>query len=384
MSQQDRFDRAISSLHEAMLGDAHWRESSALIDAACGWKGSHLVILDGHSGDGGRNRPEWAFDQFYYHGESAAELGRIYVRDFFRQDERIPRLMRLPNQRLMHVTDVWTEPELKTSATYNDLLRWCWGQDGFNVRMDGPDGLDIIMGIADPVGGVWNSGHIETIERMLPHIRQFIRVRHALVRAEALGTTLTGLLANAMVGVIYVDRRGAIVEANARAREILRQGDGLADRDGVLRARLATDDAKLQRVLADALPRLDRQPVSGSVTVERSLLLPRLVVHVNPVEVHQLDFGARSAAALVLLVDPGSRTSIDAGIVARTFRLTRAESQVAAALAEGRTVSEIAQTTFRAESTVRWLVKQVHAKLGISRQADLVRLVLSVTSAPTP
>ena len=79
MSQQDKFDRVVASLHEAALGDAHWRETSALIDDACGMKGAHLVIVDGRS----RDKPEWIFDQFYYHGESAAELGREYAEDFF-------------------------------------------------------------------------------------------------------------------------------------------------------------------------------------------------------------------------------------------------------------------------------------------------------------
>lgn len=134
-----------------------------------------------------------------------------------------------------------------------------------------------------------------------------------------------------------------------------------------IRARLATDDAALGRLLADALPGSGRPAVSGSMTLERSLLLPRLVIHVIPLAVHHLDFGARSCAALVLMVDPGNRLGIDADLVAATFRLTRAESQVAAALADGRTVREIAVTTFRQESSVRWLVKQIHAKLGISR-----------------
>ena len=53
-------------------------------------------------------------------------------------------------------------------------------------------------------------------------------------------------------------------------------------------------------------------------------------------------------------------------------------------LAEGRTVREIAAETRRQESSVRWLIKQVYNKQGISRQADLVRLVLSLAgSQPT-
>ena len=205
--------------------------------------------------------------------------------------------------------------------------------------------------------------------------------RAILVRTETLGTSLTGLLVNPMVGAIFLDRRGTIVEANSRAREFLRQQSGLSDRDGVLHARSGTEDAKLGRLLAGALAERGSRATGGSMTVDRSPLMPRLVVHVNPVGVHrvrQLEIGVRNAAALVLIVDPGSTRRVDADLVAETFHLTRAESQVAAALAEGRTVREIAETTFRAESTVRWLVKQIHTKLGISRQADLVRMVLSM------
>ncbi len=375
MDQQDRMDRAVESLHEAMLGDSRWCDTSVLVDEACGWKGAHLIIVDPQS----RGRPEWLFDQFYYHGVSAAELGRDYVANFYERDERIPRLMKTPFQRLVRVTDLLKEPELTTSDTYNDLLRRAEGRKGFNVRMAGPDGLQILMGLADPVDPHgWDSDHVETIERMLPHIRQFVRVRHALVRAEALGRSFGELLDNTMVGVVFLDRRGRIINANTRAHEILRRRDGVSDRDGVLRASVATDDARLGRLLADALPRDGRQAVSGSITLERSLLLPRLVVHVNPVVVQPLELGVRSAAAIVLLVDPGVRPKIDVDLVAATFRLTRAESQVAAALAEGSSVREIAESTFRAESSVRWLVKQIHAKLGISRQADLVRMILSM------
>lgn len=47
-------------------------------------------------------------------------------------------------------------------------------------------------------------------------------------------------------------------------------------------------------------------------------------------------------------------------------------------LAEGRTTSEIARATARQVSTVYMLIRRAYRKLGISRQADLVRLVLSL------
>ena len=375
MSQQDKFDRIIASLHEAMLGDDHWGPTSALIDDACGMQGTHLVIIADRPGD---ERPEWLFDKLYYHGELYDDLGREYADAFYPRDERIPSLVRLPDSRVVRVTNLYTEQQLKTSPTYNEILRRCSGQGGLNVRMDGPDGLHIVWALADPIRpDAWGSGQIKMIERLLPHIRQFVRVRHALVRAEALGASFTELLDNTQVGVIYLDQRGMIYETNARARAILRQGDGLSDRGGFLRARLPADDAKLARLLARALPKSSAAAASGSMAVARSPVLPRFALHVNPVAIRQMDFGARHVAAIVLVVDPASEPHIAPDLLSATLGLTEAESRVAAELAAGRTVHDIAVATHRQESSVRWLVKQMHAKLGTSRQADLVRMVLS-------
>ena len=376
MSQQDKFDRAVAALHEAMLGDAYWSEASALIDDACGTQGSHLIVVDSHA----RNRPEWLFDRLYYRGESRADIAQEYVADFFPIDERIPRLMQLPDRHVVHCTSLFSERELKQSPTYNDALHRANCRDSLNLRMDGPEGLDILMGLADPTeSGGWNSGNIRMIERLLPHIRQFVRVRHALVRAEALGASFSELLDNNEVGVIYLDQRGRIHHSNARARDILRRGDGLSDRGGFLRARLPSDDARLARLLARALPKSGATAASGSVAVARSPVLPRFALHVNPVAIGHPDFGAPRIAAIVLIVDPGNRLRIDPGLVSASLGLTEAQSQVAVELAAGSSVRDIAVATRRQESSVRSLVKQMHARLGVTRQADLVRMVLSAT-----
>ena len=350
MGQQDEFDHILLSLYEAALGDAQWRATSALIDDACQIVGSHLCILD---------QGRMLFEQFWSHGESWQEQRDDYVNNYFWRDERVPRVLHMPDSRVVLAHETYTEAERNTSATYNELLVRNRAQNGLQIRMDGPDGpdgLDIVWVTGDPTASNgWSSSQVQMMVRLLPHVRQFVRVRHALIRADGRGAALTALLDNNMVGVIYLGRRGVILETNARAREILRRGEGLSDRDGVLSGTVAADDVWLGKLLADALPGRGRQPSSGSMTVERSLLLPRLVVHVNPLPARALDFGARNAVALVLLVDPGARAAIDAELVAATFR---------------------------AESSVRWLIKQIHAKLGISRQADLVRLVLSAHHVP--
>ena len=96
----------------------------------------------------------------------------------------------------------------------------------------------------------------------------------------------------------------------------------------------------------------------------------------------QADFGARRVAALVLLVDPERRPRIAPGRLSTLLGLTRSEARVAALLAEGRPVREIAAATGYKESYVRWLLKQAYGKLGVSGQVALVQRVLATHGGP--
>ena len=135
---------------------------------------------------------------------------------------------------------------------------------------------------------------------------------------------------------------------------------------------------RLEQLLADALPTSGAVALSGSMLLGRSSKLPPFVLHVKPVGDSQSDYGARPVATLVLIVEPGRHHRIDPGLVARTLRLTPAESQAAFSLAEGKNVSDIARATGRTEGAIYWHLKQIYQRLPISRQVDLVRLVLSI------
>ena len=381
MSERDLFDRILVSLHDAMIDDVHWHATAKLIDEACRTKGNMLGFGERRSNDD----VQIFFARFCHRGERRQDWEHEYYEVYYPRDERIPRLMQLPPSHLVHVKDLYTDEELKTSPVYNEALLRSESQNSLNVCLDGPGGSDIGWVIADPSGpGSWETGQVEMIERLLPHIRQFVCVRDVLAGSDALGVSLTGLLETTRSGVIHLDRRGRIVEANDRARGILRQADGLSDQSGFLGAWLPADNASLQRLLARALPPFGGQGVSGSITIGRLSRLPRLAVHINPVTDSYSDYRSRRVAALVLIVDPASQPRINPGLVAEILGLTPAEGRVAAMLAEGKTVRDIAMATSRQEGAVHWLLHQIYRKHGISRQVDLVRLVLPLSEWPAP
>ena len=64
--------------------------------------------------------------------------------------------------------------------------------------------------------------------------------------------------------------------------------------------------------------------------------------------------------------------------------MTRKEAQLALALAGGATVANAAEGLRMAEGTARRHLAAIFARTGIHRQADLVRLILSLPPSHRP
>ena len=128
------------------------------------------------------------FVGLYYRGQRRTDLEREYLKVYHLIDERVPRVRQLPDSHLVRIKDLYTAEELKTSLAYNEILLRGKYQNGLNVRLDGPDSSHMTWGLGDPVAlDGWGSSQIAMIKKLLPHIRQFIRVRQTLVRAQDAG-----------------------------------------------------------------------------------------------------------------------------------------------------------------------------------------------------
>ena len=375
MSRGDAFDRVLAALHEAAFDDALWPQASALIDEACGIKGNMLVYGSGTSHDD----VTIYLARLCYRGERNEELERRYFEEYYPQDERVPRLRTLPENRPVHVSDLYTEEEKRTSAAYNEALPLSDTQNCLSVRIGGGRGSRIVWSFADPVDGEsWSFDRIDTIERLLPHLRQYVRTRQVLAEVSGLKASFAALLGYGATGVIQLNRRGRIVAMNDRARDILKRQDRLADQDGFLCAQVPADNDKLQSLLARALPRSGGQGAGGSMVVTGPLGLSRPVLHVTPLGSRDSDVPSWDVAALVLVVDLYSQLPVDRTLVEAALGLSPAESRVAVLLAEDKTVREVAVATGRSVNTIRWHIRQIFEKHGLSRLGQLVQLVRSL------
>ena len=263
MSQQDLFEGILRSLHAAVLDDGRWPATSALIDEACGSKGNTLVSGDGASQDD----INIFFARICYRGQRHPELERQYFEVYHAVDERLPRLRQLPDSLVVPTSSLYTNEEMKTSVVYNEVLPGNDSRDGFNVRLDGPDGSRIVWTVSRSGRGrrmVLRPGG-DNPASPAPPARSSCGSAMTLADASGAGrvgrpdcSTMSGPVSFSWTAALDV-----VAAVNDRARALLRTGDGLSDRGGFCCAPRCRKRMRNSRgLLARALP-LPRRSGSG-------------------------------------------------------------------------------------------------------------------------
>ena len=134
----------------------------------------------------------------------------------------------------------------------------------------------------------------------------------------------------------------------------------------------------LQQALAAVIAAQQR----GETSVVKVLRLPRskersaLALLIRPIPASQWGEGQSSPCAAVFLSDPDLREPASQHILGELFQLTPAESNLAILLSRGLSLAQVSQTQSISQHTARAQLKAIFAKTGVSRQAELVRLVL--------
>jgi DNA-binding CsgD family transcriptional regulator/PAS domain-containing protein len=217
-----------------------------------------------------------------------------------------------------------------------------------------------------------------------PHIRRAVLIARmfdlSIAEAGTFADTLDGLGA----GLCLVDAGGRIVHANAAGQAILDAGDILYDAGG----RLAACDAQANQTLREVFAAAGQGDAAlGSKGIAVPLIGKdgeRYVAHALP-----LTSGARrraginyTAAAALFVRKAALEMSSRSEVIAKAFKLTPTELRVLLAIVEVGGVPEVAAALGVADTTVRTHVGHLFEKTGVTRQADLVKLVAGYAASP--
>ncbi len=175
------------------------------------------------------------------------------------------------------------------------------------------------------------------------------------------------------VGVILVDEGGRLHSASAVADRFLGTRDGIQLQLGKLRATNVAEDRVLQAAIREAAECTSAQ-MSRGVSLTKESGARTLGVMVRPLPGSRPGTGARVA---VYIRDCDSVLDVESEFVRQIFDLTPAEAAVTRRLTSGLSLEDAAISLDISRNTARAHLRSIFSKSGITRQTELVRLVLN-------
>ena len=218
---------------------------------------------------------------------------------------------------------------------------------------------------------------IERCRLLLPHLQRALRTYRRMAALEIERDVAFGALDQLPWGVMFVDKHRKRLATNRHAQDLLVAGDGLTARGNTLRAELADETARLEKLLGDALDRRGREGASGTLSITRPSGAPPLNVVIVPLHVKTERFAEQGPIAAIFVTDPDMPLhSSDQQQLRDLYSLTRGEARFAAWLLQGKSVEEAAAAMGITINTARAYLKRIYQKTGVRRQPELMRLLL--------
>jgi DNA-binding CsgD family transcriptional regulator/PAS domain-containing protein len=371
-SYSDSLDLVYRCLEDAR----EWRRVCEHLRAATGSESIHLFALDHRHGtlsySDGANLP--------VEGELA------YMQRYRFIDPRMPLVMRGGLHEWMHCHESLDDDFVARDPFYQEFLLPYGRRYASACKLvAGDDATVILSTLRTPAQGPLPASAVAFIDALLPHLSRVVRIgiRDFVYSTQALvGRMLVNKLRQP---VILMTPGGDVMHANDAARRLLgttalvRVTEGRLSLAGDAGPELLRCCNELERALkagggAAAEPVAEFQSLQVSAGHDSGEQLYAFFTLLPPQEAMGA-FGLRPVVML-LFYHPASAPAIDSSLLFAVFGLTPAECRIATALAEGRSLKEIARLHGTQHDTVRKQLRSIYQKTATNRQPELVRLLL--------
>jgi len=355
-------DRTLSALYEGPLEDPPWttflEELRARFDALTA---TFIVHASGDAGLGlSISRGVRRFE--------AAYRERFFASDPF---------VNLPEGEVMTLADLLPLAELRNSAFYQQLLEPAGVLHVMGVDL-AADGLDARLRISrGPRSPRYTRADRALLAALVPHTRRSLRLYARVTRAEGERDAYSGAADRLALGVLLLDARGRVISRNKTSERTARASLALEARDGMPVAATPADTRRLREAIERALAARARQaPALVEALQLRGRAGARLGVLVRSLPRDAVGEGKSRPALALFVGDPEARAEIPIDALRGLFAFTPAEASLAARLAAGLSLDESAAQLRIARNTARAHLRSIFEKTGVTRQAELVRLIL--------
>jgi DNA-binding CsgD family transcriptional regulator len=376
MSKDDELIGLIDFVYAAVLDGALWPEVLAKLADTTGTMQAIIATMD---------RRTKNFDSISR--RTIEELDVSYKRYWAFRNPLWAQAAALPSGAIFSLDSLMPRQDFARTAIYNE---W-WKPADYSLAMLGAclqndDRLSSVICIINaPDKDALTEEQTRIFEKAVRHIARALRIYRQLWTLKHRPFATAEQFESLPQGAILADASANVLFINAQARKTLESEKNIALKGG--RLETTDDSGALQQLIASCGFSIGALcgPLGGRVEVPRGPRRAPLTLVITPFRT--LNFGAeipwlglRLPAALVTITDPeiGRRRFVQD--LHKRFGLTAAEAGLAAEIIKGDGREAAARRRGISVATARSQLSSIFEKTGTHRQAELVHLLLELTS----
>ncbi len=262
--------------------------------------------------------------------------------------------------------------ELLKTEFYNDYIRWIDCESSVGVTIMREKGrsfnLSTLTSSADPD---FNRINAELLCDLAPHLRRafdFIRREHGDPQNKENGLSLFDAIG---VGIVYIGEDQTIRSINRAAEQMMSEGEVIGT---AMSGRIRIHNGELAGRLSALLRRRVQTPPASTLVRMKTASFKCTLVRMQSDFITDFLDGPTVALIIERASAPLRPDLNDA--LPRIDQLTAAEMRIAAGIAAGLSLREVARTNDVSYETARSHLKNIYSKLGVNSQVGLVRRLM--------
>lgn len=201
------------------------------------------------------------------------------------------------------------------------------------------------------------------------HLDRAYSIAEAVTQSESRANALRNALEHMPIPIVIVDEQLTVIAANAKASSTQgpRQAYSLADGQFSFKA------AKHDHILKASIERCLLDQETAIYKPEGLRGINKVTLICNPLQLSQTE---PSRYVAILVADHSNEVALSDSALQDTYGITPAESRLINELVQGESLKEISSKRHVSMNTLRTHLKSVFGKMGVKRQAELVKCVL--------
>jgi DNA-binding CsgD family transcriptional regulator len=375
------YDVLVAALYQGPLETIPWQTFLPLCRTAFDAKVISLTLRPPAEGDRGvilnQLRPERGADAVV--SVQLADQNDWEVLAYREQFFSLDPFVNLPPGKVVTLRELVPDDELRDSEFYRHYLQPAGVLHILGADIGAPDAFQArLRFIRGPDEAAFSDADKARCALIVPHLERAIDIHARLSRMTSERDLLAVAVEQLAVGTVLLDEHGQFLKANQLASHILDEKDGLS----INQRRLELINTRLSRELNDIIQRVldngrNNEPaIVQALRVQRPSGRPDLGLLVRLVPQYAWAEGQHAPAVVIFISDPDQHSEASEQMLIQLFGLTRAEAALATQLSRGLPLQEAAVALHISLHTARTQLKAIFAKTGVSRQAELIRLLV--------